>query len=684
MKILDSFHFILNPIPFKLISSKLLIPLLCLTVFGTACLTAQNTSLTNVALSKAARQSSEYREDIAGASKAVDGNTDGNFKFNSQNSVTHTQNERSAWWEVDLGAIYEIDHIVIWNREDCCWERLQNFLVTTSKTPFVRKGNVTQGDGMLKGPFSPWSANQRSFTIEVDENEPYKDARFIRITLRQGRTDRPLSLAEVQVFGKSASTPNTSPVIYNVPQLFPFGSEGQRKDSEVGAGKEINLEVIFVDFKGQFATSNDFDGLWRDITSNGYLFKAFQEHGVKVNVNLHKSGWKHMPQGVSYYFPTNTGNGDWKWQDYTQHSVKLLGQGADYPANTIAVIVPSRSVPGFKSGVPSGAHGANYRGIRKMVTLVPKVYEEHYTTLMHEIGHCFGSGELYPASPPYLHEVGGFDAMGDIVYATGFMGWHRFRYGWLDQERIQFLHKKGSFNVPLKKPSTSSGKAMVVLPDPSKPLKYWVIEIGQDLVTREQFKANKGEKLNAEGDRLIVYTVEHPEVLGKRAIRLVPRDKFFGEHGTTGWLDKVSYKSGQSFERNDMPFTFSVNNQTADGFSITINVKQDISYLTFPTDQVSSNGQYKLKFQSDGNLGIYRTSNNGYVWDAKNKLFAGQPSANTWVALRNGNIQLIDANNGGSLAEKSVGAPAGSQFKVSNDGKLLIVDSSGKEVWRNQ
>ncbi len=473
------------------------------------------------------------------------------------------------------------------------------------------------------------------------------------------------------------------PEYTDMPQLFPFGTEGQRKDSEVGAGKEVNLEVIFVDWADQPATSNDFDGLWKSITSDGALIKALQAHGVKVNVNLHKTGWKRMPKNISHYFLPSTAAGDWKWQDYTQHSVELLGQGANYPANTIAIIVPSSKVPGFKSGVPSGAHGAGFRGIRKMVTLVPQVYNEHYTTLMHEIGHCFGADELYPASTPYLHEVGGYDVMGDIVYATGFIGWHRFRYGWMDLQRIQFLPQKGNYNVALKKISSASGKSMVVVPDPNKPLKYWVIEIGQDVMSRQQFKAGKGEKLNTEGDRLIVYTIEYPEVSGKRAIRLVPRTQFVGEHGTVEWLDKVSYKANQSSEKTDMPFTLSVDNKVPDGFSITINVKTDIPYLTFPKDQVSKNGQYKLAFQTDGNLGISRTANNGYVWDAKNNLFAGKSFNNNWIALRNGNIQLVDAQTGKTLGEKIVSAPSGSQFNVSDDGKLLIVDGIGKEVWRN-
>lgn len=88
----------------------------------------------------------------------------------------------------------------------------------------------------------------------------------------------------------------------------------------------------------------------------------------------------------------------------------------------------------------------------------------------------------------------------------------------------------------------------MVVPDPAKSSKLWIIEIGQDVVSREQFKANGMKKLNAEGDRIIVYTVEDPVVSGKRAIRLVPRTAFSADHSTIQWLDDVSYKETVGFK----------------------------------------------------------------------------------------------------------------------------------------
>ena len=60
------------------------------------------------------------------ANKAIDGNTDGTFAKGGQ---THSQEgSQNPWWEVDLGANYPIDSIVVWNRTDGNFgNRLNNF-----------------------------------------------------------------------------------------------------------------------------------------------------------------------------------------------------------------------------------------------------------------------------------------------------------------------------------------------------------------------------------------------------------------------------------------------------------------------------------------------------------------------------------------------------------------------------
>ena len=93
-------------------------------------------SAENLAKGKIARQSGEGG---GNARLAVDGNTEGNF---SSGSVTHTNCNPNAWLELDLGSIQTIDAIRIWNRTDCCAERLHDYWVFVSEKPFLPTDTV--------------------------------------------------------------------------------------------------------------------------------------------------------------------------------------------------------------------------------------------------------------------------------------------------------------------------------------------------------------------------------------------------------------------------------------------------------------------------------------------------------------------------------------------------------------
>src|SRR5207237_10622123 len=50
------------------------------------------------------------------ADRAIDGNTGGKF---ADGGVSHTaEGTEDPWWEVDLGAVYPIDSITVYNRTD--------------------------------------------------------------------------------------------------------------------------------------------------------------------------------------------------------------------------------------------------------------------------------------------------------------------------------------------------------------------------------------------------------------------------------------------------------------------------------------------------------------------------------------------------------------------------------------
>jgi hypothetical protein len=146
----------------------------------------------NLAQGKAASQSSTlpgYAS--AGAGSAVDGNTDGAF-FDS--SVTATNADPNAWWQVDLGATASVSSVAIWNRTDCCSSRLSDYWVFVSNTPFLPTDTpLTLQNRAGTFAIHQTTAPNPSTTITVGVQGQY-----VRVQL--SGTDY-LSLAEVQVFG---------------------------------------------------------------------------------------------------------------------------------------------------------------------------------------------------------------------------------------------------------------------------------------------------------------------------------------------------------------------------------------------------------------------------------------------------------------------------------------------------
>jgi hypothetical protein len=145
--------------------------------------TAINAEDKNLAFGKPAIQSSSYcNYGCAPASRAVDGNTDGDF---FKKSVTHTNIELHAFWRVDLEDTFAIGRIVIWNRTDMVPERLSNFRVSIlDKSKSEVWGQDFYTDGGYPDP---------SLSVKV----PNVSGQFVQVRLLGTNY---LSLAEVQVF----------------------------------------------------------------------------------------------------------------------------------------------------------------------------------------------------------------------------------------------------------------------------------------------------------------------------------------------------------------------------------------------------------------------------------------------------------------------------------------------------
>ena len=165
-------------------------------------------NIPNIAPAGTVSQSSDYLGDATyGAAKATDNNTDG---VAANGSVAITGNDNEAWWQIDLGDFYDIDSITLWNRSDCCANRLSDFHVLVSETPFESTdlaATINQ-TGVRDYPHAGTAG-------AVSNTSVGQLARYVRIQL-SGQDH--LQLAEVQIYGTPGDT-SAPPVIEEIVSL---------------------------------------------------------------------------------------------------------------------------------------------------------------------------------------------------------------------------------------------------------------------------------------------------------------------------------------------------------------------------------------------------------------------------------------------------------------------------------
>lgn len=122
--------------------------------------------------------------------RACDGDRTGTYLGNS---VTHTDSDNEAWWQVDLGRIYVLQQIKIFNRTDCCSDRLSNFYIFVSDNPFTSTDlTTTINQPGVDSYYFDGNVESLAYAFSL------QSGRYIRIQLTGSD---PLSLAEVEIYG---------------------------------------------------------------------------------------------------------------------------------------------------------------------------------------------------------------------------------------------------------------------------------------------------------------------------------------------------------------------------------------------------------------------------------------------------------------------------------------------------
>jgi M6 family metalloprotease-like protein len=305
----------------------------------------------------------------------------------------------------------------------------------------------------------------------------------------------------------------------------------------VGTVRAVMIFVGFPDAPGvdlpekvaeHLLGKGDFSRLYND-QSSGRLT-------VDVTV-MSKLGWRRLAKRSTEYGTLTSGTVTFDTSE--QHRRYIADAvGAFTPSEVnfadfamVFVVAPKeaafRNSPAFPVNKGHGVKVGKTE-IRHAVTLGRDSYKNSFVNLVHEVGHLFGLPDLYPGGKLAEDSLAGcWGLMSDIFRASGFLGWHRHKNGWLDASRKTYVRDSGTTSFALTPLTESSGVSMVVLPvdNASKPSKVFVVEVAQP---------THGLDGKAGKEGVLLYTVDALKESGESPIEVLPKigghDNNFGNH----------------------------------------------------------------------------------------------------------------------------------------------------------
>ncbi|XP_060906970.1 uncharacterized protein LOC132984246 [Labrus mixtus] len=156
--------------------------LVLLAVLGTTC----SAHATNIAISGKVEQSSLYGKGVP--ERAIDGNRASKW---GDGSCTHTNDDLSPWWRLDLQTQYKITSVTITNRRDCCHDRING-------------AEIRIGDSLDdNGKNNPICAKISSIAAGASKTFQCNDMEGRYVTIVIPNKKQYLTLCEVEVTGET-------------------------------------------------------------------------------------------------------------------------------------------------------------------------------------------------------------------------------------------------------------------------------------------------------------------------------------------------------------------------------------------------------------------------------------------------------------------------------------------------
>ncbi len=311
--------------------------------------------------------------------------------------------------------------------------------------------------------------------------------------------------------------------------------------------------LLYVDYPN-IPQNGDTKERGEKLLAGGKFQQLFHEQSYgKLSIEVeHVHGWRRMPKENKAYDPGTTEG----------HRAMFVDAFALYPEinlldyDYIMISMPGRGNFAFGE---SDDKAIPYRG--KKINVALNQGSMSYFTLAHEFAHCMGLPDLYtytdkvPEDAP-RNPLGPWDIMSSSGRASGFIGWHRHKFGWLEDDRKTYL-TEGAHKLTLTPLDGDDGISMIVVPadDPANPGKVFVIECAQPLRMKKDAPKPGG---------VLVYSVDATRPSGQNAVAVHPRQ------------DQVNaaFHPGQGFDDQAAPLGVRVREKNEDGsYEIEVVVK---------------------------------------------------------------------------------------------------------------
>jgi M6 family metalloprotease-like protein len=312
-----------------------------------------------------------------------------------------------------------------------------------------------------------------------------------------------------------------------VPDLPSIGNDNLNETSEprpidLVATGDVKAVMVFIDFPDVRGTGS-LAVVKRRIVGDATDWFRKESYGrLHFSLKTPVLQWRRMPKPAAAYAGIKASWAD--HQSYISAALKLFSpEEIDFNAYRIAYVVAAETPaddpcyegvldnsPTLSAGIDVETHNGT---VHHAVTFGRDSYHRGCRVLVHETGHLFGLPDLYlfhvDAAGSIFAPTGAWDIMCDLDQGRHFLGWHKYKLGWLDESQLIFF-SSGELSVTLTSLETAHAVKMIVLPSEHSSQLY-IIEAAQTLGDAGEFR-EKG---------LLLYTVDASVATGHQPVSVL-------------------------------------------------------------------------------------------------------------------------------------------------------------------